>query len=340
MMADEVNVPELSSGDEPVDQKLMDAIIAPPAKGQKPAAPAQAKVSPQAPPAAPDQQPATDEPTPDDLPEDAIIETQPAQLDENTPLEVMVDGKPHTVTLKQLRDSYSGESAVESRLQQAAEARNHFVQQASQIYEANQVVMQRLQQLDNHLKQFAEPQNNDQQWAWLQQNNPQQYLMLRDQQRVAREQREAIQREAAETQQRQELVSSQAKQQYSDGEAQKLFARSPEMADPNKREALMGNMLEALSHYGYTPQELKDVTDHRVFVALADASKYRALLKQKGSPAAGSAPVTQNAGRRAPPRTDQQKQAEATKRARDSGRPDDVAMTLIMSNRPRQTLRG
>lgn len=341
--ADEVNVPELTTGEEPIDQKLLDAIISPPEKGKKPAAPAQNKASPQAPAQVAAEPPNESlEVMPDDLPDDVQLEPEgPAVLDDNTPLEVTVDGKPVTVTLKQLRDSYSGEAAIEARLQQSAEARNHFVTQASQLYQANQVVMQRLQQLDNHLQQFAEPNIPPEQWEWLRQNNPQQYLIMRDNQQRAREQREALQREAAETQQKQEYINSQAKQQYIDSEAQKLFAKLPDMADPNKRETLMGNIMEALTHYGYTPQELKDVTDHRVFVALADAAKYRALLKSKGSNGASSSgSVTQNVGRRVPGRTDGQKAAEITKRARDTGRPDDVAMTLIMANRPRQTLRG
>lgn len=333
----EDNLSELAGADEPVDDKLLNAIIAPGAKSAKPAAPQQKQAAPQV--SAPvNQSPA--EVTPEDLPEDATIEPQPVELEENTPFEVMVDGKPQTVTLKQLRENYSGEAAIQSRLQQSAEARNHFVEQASQLYQANQLTLQRLQQLDGSLQQFAQPQLNDQQWEYLRQTNPQQYLIMRDQQRAARDQQEALRREAAEVQQKQEFINSQAKQQYIDGEAQKLFARIPEMADPDKRETLMGSMMEALTHYGYTAEELKDVTDHRVFVALADAAKYRALLRQKAGVTGpqGSA-STPNPARRVPSRTEQQKTAEITKRARDSGRPDDVALTLIQP-RQRQTLSG
>lgn len=350
--ADGVDVPELA-GEGDIDQKLMDAIIAPKdAKAASKTPPQQNKAvsqgaaQAQQPPAQPDQQPPADpnEVTPDDLEDESAQETQePAQFDENTPIEVMVDGKPQVVTIKQLRDNYSGEAAIESRLQQSAEARKHFMEQATQLYQANQVVAQRLTQLEQHLNQFAQPNITDQQWEWLRVNNPQQYLMMRDQQRLALEQQEAIRREAAETQQKQELISSQAKQQYIDDQAQKLFAKVPEMADPNKREALMGNILEALTYYGYTPQDLKDVTDHRVFHALADAAKYRAVMRKKQGGSAdmpSSGPVTQTAARRVPGRSDQQKQAEATKRARETGRPDDVAMTLIMSQRQRKTLSG
>lgn len=347
-MADAVDVPELA-GEGDIDQKLMDAIIAPKDGKAAPKAPSQQNkpVSPTPPPAQPDQQPQPpadpNEVTPDDLEEEPQAPQEPAQFDENTPIEVMVDGKPQTVTIKQLRDNYSGEAAIESRLQQSTEARKHFMEQATQLYQANQVVAQRLALLDQHLNQFAQPNITDQQWEWMRVNNPQQYLMMRDQQRLALEQQEAIRREAAETQQKQELINSQAKQQYIDDQAQKLFAKVPEMADPNKREALMGNILEALTYYGYTPQDLKDVTDHRVFHALADAAKYRAVIKRKQGGSAdmpSSGPVTQTAARRVPARSDQQKQAEVTKRARETGRPDDVAMTLIMSQRSRKTLSG
>lgn len=272
----------------------------------------------------------TGEPTLEDL--DAPEEEISDEDDDTDPeFEIQVDGETVKVPLSKLKESFSGEGAIEKRLQQTTEAREQAKHTAVQLFDANNETLERLKQLDGHLQGFAEPQVN---WEWLRQNDPNQYLQLRDNQRIAQEQRQQLQAEQAEVQKRQDYLSQKTMEMYINEQAEALGKALPELADEEKSKKFMSRVGKAVTHFGYTTEELKEVVDHRVFVVLDYASRYLELVQKKAGqttkPAMPSATM-KTASTRAPVNSSAKKQQAIISKAKATGDPDDVAATLLFT---------
>jgi hypothetical protein len=94
----------------------------------------------------------------------------------------------------------------------------------------------------------------------------------------------------------------------------------------------MGKFVNAAAHYGYTKQELQGVMDHRALRVLDDAAKYRALVERQRK--SGDQPSEKKLMIRpaATKATVQPRKLDKTvlARAQRTGRPEDVAATLLM----------
>jgi hypothetical protein len=348
-MADDIDV----NSDE-VSKGLMEALLDPrsPARGRekapvpiqepkpvgigaKASVPEQARPQPSQPTTQEEEEPTSDELSPEDL---ALLEEPSSQEDEELEFDIPVDGEIKKVTLKELKSTYSGEGAIEKRLQQATETKKEVQQQLVSLYDANKATLDKLQMLDEALAPYAEPNIN---WELLRQQNPEQYLLAREEQRQFQERRALVQRDATEAQTKQEQLHSQAMEMYLNDQALQLADKLPELADPNKSPVLMDRIKKAVKHFGYEEQELKDVTDHRVFVVLDYASKYLDLLNRKaGLKTTNAEPSATLKTAASKPASNTSKKREETilNKARKSGHPDDVAQTLFMP--PRRSTRG
>jgi hypothetical protein len=288
---------------------------------------------------------ATDELTDDDL---ANLETKSEDedaeapvLDENQEIEVKVDGQNQKVTLKQLRENYSGEKFIEKRIQQATEAKNAAEQQANGLFEASKVTVQKLTALDNILNGFTQP-NVD--WADLKARDPLAYALKREEVRDMQDRQNQVRQEIERENARQAELTAQATQNYLSTQAEALIQKLPVMGDPNKGAALMGRLKKAASsHYGYTDSEVDSVMDHRAIMVLHDATLYREAIAKRGTK---SAPITEvQLQNKEQPKTlktvaskpavvaSKQREQAIVNKARQTGNPDDVAMTLLVPQR-------
>jgi len=265
--------------------------------------------------------------TPDDLLEDDAQEG-PDDIDDALH-EVRIDGQVSKVTLKQLRDSYSGEKFIEKRIQQATEAKTAAEQQAVQLYNYNQQQVARLQQLDKVLSDFAQP-NID--WERLKQADPLQFALKREEMREMQDKQNRVRAEIDRVNAEQEQLYSQATENYLKDQADLLVSKLPDMSDPIKAKALMGRFTSAAIEYGFTEQELQGVMDHRALMVLHDAAKYRELVKRKAGNVSSVGPTKTMRTQNSKPASNTSKQREEAtlKRAQSTGRPEDVAMTLLM----------
>jgi len=254
------------------------------------------------------------------------------------PIEVVVDGETIEVPLKELKANYSGNQAIERRLQEASEAKNVAIHQGNTLYQALGATAQRLAIMDKHLSTLAEPKVD---WEKMRREDPARYLIEKDKARDAAETRMKVQREAAEVNRRQQELQQLAYQEYSEIETKNLVERMPELRDPQKASALMSDMSDAAQFYGYSKQEVDEVMDHRHMMVLADAAKYRKLLarkteaKQKLVPQAPRAllrPASSAAA--SAPRSQADKARKALiANARRSGKVDDVAKLLLVKKK-------
>jgi hypothetical protein len=262
--------------------------------------------------------------------------TQPSiEFGDDTEVEVKVDEKPHKVTLKELKANYSGQKFIEKRIEQASEARKVAEQQANALFEKNNQVLAKLQQIDAVLGQVSSQNIN---WDELKARDPLQYALKREEWRDAQDKQNLVRQEAAKVAQQQEQLSSDAKNRFIASEAEALQEKMPEVRDPDKAKALMEKLTSTATTYGYTKQELESVMDHRALLVLRDAARYRDLvakretLMKKVEPTVPVKTLRTVASQPANVAS-QRKDKAILNRARETGRPEDVALTLLVPAR-------
>lgn len=257
------------------------------------------------------------------------------QLTDDTLVSVTVDGEAKEVTLADLKRAYSGEGAIEKRLQIATETKKQAESLKVQVEQELNTGRQNL------VKAFAafeslmfQPQTSPPDPA-LQQSNPTQYLLQmerwRTEQAGLQAKREKVQ-QAVSLYQQQE---AQRTQQMRAEAAQKLVEAMPVLRDPVKGPETQKMMLEAAYAYNFTDADLDQILDHRMYLALADLAAFR-RMKAKGQvtpvqPSKSAQVMRPGATRAVAAATAQARQQKAAlETARKSGRVDDIAATMLV----------
>lgn len=255
-----------------------------------------------------------------------------AELDETQEIEVRVEGKPVKVTLKELRDNYSGEKAIEKRIQAATEARNLADQEARKYAQAAQVNLNKLQHLDSIIETFAQPKIN---WEHLKATDPLGYALKREEMRDWQDKQTLVRKEIQQVREQQAEIQADATQKYLIDQAEALISKLPDMADPNKSQALMGRVMSAAKAYGITEQEVGSIMKHEYLLVLNDAAKYRELVERKAAMTKGVTPsaptkTMRTVGSKPAAVSEKQKLIALTNKARQTGKDDDIAALLLV----------
>ena len=115
-------------------------------------------------------------------------------------------------------------------------------------------------------------------------------------------------------------------------QAQLLTEKLPEIADPDKGEAIKKGIAETGEFYGFTAEELGSVRDHRYILAMHDAMRYRQLVQKKAKATSGKkeslGTVKAGAKKKATAYTAKQKQ-KAQSDMQKTGSVEDVAKFLL-----------
>jgi hypothetical protein len=278
-------------------------------------------------------------PVDDAAPEEEDSDTE-AEAEEDVDIDeldidVVVDGEEQKVKLKDLKANYSGEKAIEKRLQEASEARTYAVHHGQQLYIALEAEAVRLARIDDFLQKVVEPEID---WEDLKKTNPARYLLERDRQREAKEKQDLVRSELTQTQVKQQKLIEQATDAYTTQEARALIKSIPEFADAEKAAPMMQKLANAASAYGYTPQEVGAVMDHRAMLVLRDAMKYQELMNGKQQTVKKTVPSTAllrpNAAKSNKPMSTAKKLQEGLrKKAMATGKVEDVAALLMVKKK-------
>ena len=257
------------------------------------------------------------------------------QLTDDTLIAVTVDGQDREVTLADLKRAYSGEGAIEKRLQLATEtkkqAENLKVQVEQELNTGRQNLVKAFSAFESLMFQ---PQVSQPDPA-LRQTNPTQYLIQLE---AWREEQAGLQQKRSKVQQAVELFHRQEAEKINQMKvqvAQNLVEAMPALRDPVKGPELQKMMYEGARAYGFTDADVSEILDHRMYMALADLAAY-ARLKAKGQ----SAPVKpqKTATVMRPGATKAvasatayaRNQKAALETARRTGKVDDIAATLLV----------
>lgn len=263
-------------------------------------------------------------------------EEAPKNLDEYT-VDVVIDGKPSEVTLGELKRNYSGAKYVERNIQEAVEYRKANEAATYRTYAVLQQQVDHLNAIEEVWNKFATPQAD---LESLRHQNPQAYALKRVELIEAQEKAQKIQQEISNRQSQQAEIVAHAKAQRVEDETRILLQKLPALADPQKAPVVMGKIREVAQSYGVSDDELNGLDGHVPLMVLAELAWRRdqmAGIEARMKRPTGDQPRPKTLlrpGTAKPAQSSAKKlEAQLLTRARKSGKPDDVAATLLVARK-------
>ena len=189
---------------------------------------------------------------------------------------VKVNGKEENWTLDQLKQSAAGQGYINQRMQEVAKLEKQYKAQSDALTQQQQQVLALYQQAQQGGVQKPTPPSKE-----LFDTDPLGYMEAKIQFDDQAAQYNAHLRQIQAMQQQQAQATQAQRQQHLQHQAEVLKERLPEIADPQKSEAIKASLMETGDYYGFTEQEMGAVTDARYILALNDAAKYRALVNKR-----------------------------------------------------------
>ena len=191
---------------------------------------------------------------------------------------VKIDGQEVQVTLDDLKQGYSGQKYVQQGMQEAAKQKK----EAEEVFTALNNERAQMAQLFQELQQGNITSPPVAPSRELLESDPIGYLQ---EQAVYEDSQKAYNAQMAQLQEvsnRNSEAEKNAKQVYLKQEMSRLQDLIPEFADANKAGKLKERLVNVgQNHYGYSANEISQITDHRAIQVLNDAVKYRAIMAGK-----------------------------------------------------------
>ena len=209
--------------------------------------------------------------------DDDLDLTEVAELDYDTLIPVKINGKEEQWTISKLQQSAAGQGYIQKGMQEVAALKKQYTQSLQQIAQQREQDAAFFQDLKaNGLQEPTPP--SRQQFD----EDPIGYMHQKleyDQAKAEYDQKVA---QVQQMQQQQTQAREAQLQEYTQEQARLLTERLPELADPQKGEAIKKGLMEAGDYYGFTETELGSVRDHRYIMAMYDAMRYRQLVNKRG----------------------------------------------------------
>ena len=229
-----------------------------------------------------DEEEADDDDDIDEEDVDSDDEDTEDDADQESPelITVKVDGEEIQVTLDDLKQGYSGQKYVQKGMQEAAQQKK----QAEDVYSALLNERQQVAQLYDMMLNgnFAAPPQPPSEE--LLDTDPVGYMRQKNdyEKRVVQfnAQMEQIQKVSAQQSEAQQA----AMRAYVEQEMKTLAEVIPEFGDAKKAPQFKAKLAQGgVDRYGYTQEEIAQITDHRAVRVLNDALKYHEIMAGKNS---------------------------------------------------------
>lgn len=191
---------------------------------------------------------------------------------------VKVDGTEVEVTLDELQKGYSRTSDYTRKTQELAQVRKAAQAELQQARQERQQYAQLLPALQQQLQQLSEPQVD---MDKLYDADPIEWMRQKEALRERQEKMQAIQAEQQRLQQIQAQEQRQVVQQQLMSQRDQLIEKLPELRDPKRAQAAKASWIEAGKSVGLTEQELNNIGDHRVFLALHRLAEYNQMMGKR-----------------------------------------------------------
>lgn len=191
---------------------------------------------------------------------------------------VKIDGTEVEVTLDELQRGYSGQKYIQKGMQEVADLRKKAETANATLASAGEAVLALYQQMQ--APGFAQPPTPPDE-AMLE-SDPIGYTQDEARYRKALEKYQQDMSQVQHTLAHQKQAQQQAQQAYLEREMETLRQVMPEFADPEKATKTRDSMLRMGTEiYGYQPEEISAVMDHRAIRVLNDAIKYQEIMRGK-----------------------------------------------------------
>jgi len=191
---------------------------------------------------------------------------------------VKVDGVEQQVTLEDLKQGYSGQKYVQQGMQDVAAQKK----EAEAVYTSLTNERQQLAELYQSLQNgnvAAPPQKPTKE---LFDADPIGYMKQNLEYEEQKGQYDAQMAQLHQVSQQSSEAEATAKQAYLNEQMQILQREIPDFADSKRATALKEQLVDyGTAHYGYTTDEVSQITDHRAIKVLHDAMKYQEIIKGK-----------------------------------------------------------
>lgn len=266
-----------------------------------------------------------DEAEPSDEPEDgeqSDDQDEPDEADEQPQLyTVKVAGEEVEVTLEEALKGYSREQDYTRKTQAHAE---QVKAETARIAAARDEYLSGLQTVQQIIER-SQPKVDQS----LRNTNPAEWSAQMLQHREWAEQRQAVAGEQERLNAEKAREDAEAMQRLLAEESEKLLGAIPEWSDPKVKAAEAERLIEVGQTYGFSPEEISEVVDHRAITILRDAMRYRELVaKSKGISAKVESKKVAKPGVSSAPPSKTQDLTRAKQRLRQTGRVDDAASAI------------
>jgi len=238
---------------------------------------------------------------------------------------VKIDGKEEMWTLDKLQQSAAGQGYINKRMQEIASVEKNYKSELEALTAQRQQMLAFFEQAQNGIQEPTPPSSE------LFNDDPIGYMQEKLKYDESKTQYDAKVAQMNQLQTQQSAANEARLQEYTANQAQLLTQRLPEIADPKKGEAIKQGIASAGEYYGFTPEELGSVRDHRYILAMHDAMRYRNLVAKKAkatSPKKESIATVKAGSKKRPLSQSERSRKDAMKRLRQTGDPKD-AMPLI-----------
>ena len=213
-----------------------------------------------------------------DSDEDYEDQVEDASPEEPQKYSVKVDGQETEVTLEDLKQGYSGQKYVQKGMQETADMKK----EVASVYEALNNERQVIAELYQTMQQGGIATPPEKPTKELFDADPIGYM----QKNIAyEEEMGAYNQQMAQLQQvsqQSSVASENAQKAYLQEQMQILQKEIPDFADTKKATILREKLVTTgTNHYGYTTDEISQITDARAIKVLHDAQKYQDIISGK-----------------------------------------------------------
>ena len=243
---------------------------------------------------------------------------------------VKVDGVEQQVTLDDLKQGYSGQKYVQQGMQDVAAQKK----EAEAVYTALTNERQQLAELYQSLQNGNIAAPPEKPTKELFDADPIGYMKQNMEYEEQKAQYDAQMAQLQQVSQKSSEAEATAKQAYLKEQMQILQREIPEFADSKRATALKEQLVTyGTNHYGYSTEEISQITDHRAIKVLHDAMRYQATLKGKSQAKQKlkSAKPMMKPGAKKQPTSNAKVRSRQKAKLRESGSIDD-ALGLILNS--------
>ena len=243
---------------------------------------------------------------------------------------VKVDGQEKQVTLEDLKQGYSGQEYVQQGMQEVAAAKK----EAEAVYTALNNERQQMADLYNQLQNggFAPAPVKPTKEEF--DADPIGYMQKNLEYEEAKASHDMQMAQLQQASQQNSVAQQNAKQAYLTEQLQILQKEIPEFANKDSRTKLREQLVRTgQSKYGYTTQEIDQISDYRAIKVLHDAMKYQDIIsgKSKAQVKTKSAKPMVKPGAKKMATPNAKIRSRQSAKLKETGSIDD-AVNLIMQN--------